>query len=410
MTPAALAWRTARRYRARTLLAVAGITVIGALNVDMLLLSRGLLVSLIQMINSVGFDVRVVGSEGLPTMRAAVPGAAKLAADIRRLPEVEEVALVRLDPATAIARDGSRRTVNLVGTTEPTARGAWTIVRGDNLTTGDDRPAKAGHYNRSVPLDVTRRLASVFNLNPGSRLDLVAELPGVRSALPPVACRVVGIADFSFEAADEYTIATTMAGFDRAHGDDARDEADVVLVASNPRAGADAAAAAIQRAHPGLRVFSNDQVIARFNRNRLAYFRQISLLLSLTTAVFAFLLVATLLTVSVNQRLGEMAALRALGISRRRVAAALLWESALLVAAGGLLALPAAALLASQLDRILRQMPGLPERLHFFAFEPRALVIHVALLCTTALAAAVYPIWIAARLPIAPTLRREVVS
>ena len=104
-----------------------------------------------------------------------------------------------------------------------------------------------------------------------------------------------------------------MEGFQFAHGGGARDEADVVLVASKPDAGPDRAAAAISRIRPDLRVYSNEQVIAQFNRNGFAYFKQISLVLSATTIVFSFLLVATLLTVSVNQRLGEVAALRALG-------------------------------------------------------------------------------------------------
>ena len=88
----------------------------------------------------------------------------------------------------------------------------------------------------------------------------------------------------------------------------------------------------------------------------------------------------------------------------------LLWESVLLVGTGGLLALPLGTVLALGLDRILRQMPGLPEPLHFFVFEPRALVIHVLLLAFTALAAAAYPVWLTARLPIAETLRREVIG
>ena len=105
-----------------------------------------------------------------------------------------------------------------------------------------------------------------------------------------------------------------------------------MLVASKPEVGSDAAVAAIARLRPDLHVYSNEEVIEQFNRNGFAYFRQISLVLSTTTAVFTFLLVATLLTVSVNQRLGEIAALRAIGISRQRVAGMLLWESALRVA------------------------------------------------------------------------------
>src|SRR5262249_43186803 len=45
MTSAWLAWRTTTRYRARTILATIGVAVIGALLFDMLLLSRGLVIS-----------------------------------------------------------------------------------------------------------------------------------------------------------------------------------------------------------------------------------------------------------------------------------------------------------------------------------------------------------------------------
>jgi putative ABC transport system permease protein len=204
--------------------------------------------------------------------------------------------------------------------------------------------------------------------------------------------------------------ATTLEAFKAAHGGVIRDQADMVLVAAAPSVTPEAAVMAIVSLRPDLRVFSNEQVIANFNRNNFAYFRQMSIVLSSTTAAFSFLLVATLLTVSVNQRLGEIAALRALGIRRRRIAATLVWEAALLVGAGGLLALPAGQLLAAVLDRILRRMPNLPEGLHFFVFEPKALVLHGSLLVATAAVAAIYPVWLVATLPIAETLRREVVS
>ena len=55
-------------------------------------------------------------------------------------------------------------------------------------------------------------------------------------------------------------------------------------------------------------------------------------------------------------------------------------------------------------------MPGIPADLHFFVFEPEALGVHVALLAVTAIVAALYPMRIVARLPIAATLRDEVIS
>jgi putative ABC transport system permease protein len=158
------------------------------------------------------------------------------------------------------------------------------------------------------------------------------------------------------------------------------------------------------------RARANEDLLGVLQENGFSYFRQISTVLTTVTLAFALLLITVLLTVSVNQRLGEIAALRALGFSRRRVVADVLSESALIVGAGGALSLPLGLLLAQGLDRILTSMPGLPADLHFFVFEPRALLTHVALLVVTAVAAALYPMRIVARLPIAATLRDEVIG
>ncbi|HMJ83625.1 MAG TPA: FtsX-like permease family protein [Vicinamibacterales bacterium] len=399
MTSFALAWRTAKRYRARTLLAIAGVAVIGALLFDMLLLSRGLLLSFADLLNSSGFDIRVMSSDA-PAARLPIADSARLADDIRRLPDVERVLLIRIEPATVRATSRPPQGISLIGSSD--AEQSWRIVKGSAL----DSPAAAAE---ACPVLVTRPLAAAFGLTPGDSLSINVRPPGVASALPAVTCRVFGIADFAFATNDELTAVTTMEAFRQAMGGGQAD-ADLVLVSSKPDAPPGRALRAIAGLRTDLRAYSNEDVVAQFNRNGFAYFRQISLVLSSLTMVFAFLLVATLLTVSINQRLGEIAALRALGIGRPRIASMLLWESALLVGGGGLLALPLGQLLALVLDRILRQMPGIPERMHFFVFEPRALAIHLALLTFTAVAAAVYPVWLTARLPIADTLRREVLG
>jgi putative ABC transport system permease protein len=405
MTAFELAWRTASRYRARAVLAVVGVAVIGALNFDMLLLSRGLLLSFADLINSTGFDIRVVGSAGLPLVRLPVDDASTLMAEIAGLPEVERAALVRTEPAVTALANQPALPLELIGTTDPAGAGTWTLVSGANLNGGANPESSS-----PPPIVVGQSLASRLRLKPGSKLRLRLRIAGAVSALPPADFHVAGIANFPFEAAGAYMVATTMTGFQFASGGGASDQADMVVAASAPEAGPDAAVAAIARLRPDLRVLTNDQVISTFNRNGFAYFRQISIVLSTTTAAFTFLLVATLLTVSVNQRLGEVAALRALGIARRKIAATLLWEAALLVGVGGVMALPLGALLAAVLDRILRRMPSLPDGLHFFVFEPRALALHAGLLAATAVVAALYPMWLAVKLPIAQTLRQEVVS
>ncbi|HEX7940965.1 MAG TPA: hypothetical protein VF488_04140, partial [Gemmatimonadaceae bacterium] len=82
----------------------------------------------------------------------------------------------------------------------------------------------------------------------------------------------------------------------------------------------------------------------------------------------------------------------------------------MLVGIGGLLALPLGMALSIWLDRILKAMPGIPTSMHFFVFETQALVTHAGLLAATALLASAYPMWLVARLPIATTLRNEVVG
>ena len=155
---------------------------------------------------------------------------------------------------------------------------------------------------------------------------------------------------------------------------------------------------------------TNEQIVARMQAQGFTYFRQISAVLSAITLLFGFLLITVLLTVSVNQRLAEIAALRALGFSRMRAAADVFVQGALLVGIGGVLAVPLGMALSIWLDRILKAMPGIPAAMHFFVFEPRTLVTHAALLLATTLLASAYPMWLVARLPIASTLRNEVVG
>ena len=402
MTAWGLAWRTIARSPARSVLAVAGVTVIGALLFNMLLLSRGLLVSFRDLLDTAGFDIRVIAAQGSMVHRLPIADATSLAESIARLPGVANVAMVRTDfgQVSTFAEPAAWTGIELIGMNDSTG-GGWTIVEGATLPRGSS--------TAEPPIVVNSALASQLHLEPGSRLRLRLSSGGSASALPTVTLRVVGIGGFAFEAAGDLNVATTLDGFAVAHGTPADRQAEMVLVASRPGA-AVATLAAIAQLRSDVRVLSNDQVLEQFNENAFSYFRQISTVLSSMTLAFAFLLIATLLTMSVNQRLGEVAALRALGFPRRRIATNLLWESALLVGVGGIAALPVGGLLAVILDRILRQMPGVPARLHFFVFEPRTVVVHAALLCVTGALAAVYPIWLATRLPIAATLRREILS
>lgn len=392
--------RSLIRQPGRSTLGILGIAAVGALLFDMLLLSRGLLVSFRDVLDSVGFDVRVMTTDGMPAGAAPIAQASLAVAQIGGLPEVGAAVAVRVSEGEATGKDHRRTRFALTGV-DAGARHPWRIVMGRDLRT----------TARGSPSDllVNQLLAAALGWSVGQTV-VVRAICDESVSAPPVTMTVVGLADFPFDSEGGRSAAALRTVFVDACGDRRRDEADMILVASKEGHGPDAAVAAIARARPDLRPATNEQMVARMQDTGFSYFRQISTVLSTITMVFGFLLITVLLTVSVNQRLAEIAGIRALGFSRARVARDVLWQSALLVGVGGILAVPLGFVLSLWLDRILKTMPGIPRAMHFFVFEPRALALHGALLVVTALLAAVYPVWLVTSLPIAATLRNEVAS
>jgi putative ABC transport system permease protein len=393
----AFAWRSLTRRPGRSALGVLGIAAAGALMFDMLLLSRGLLVSVREMLDAVGFDVRVMANDGLPQARTRLDHASDTARAIASLPDVAAVVPLRFGEAETVETRRPASVAIIAAGDAP--RRVWTIVSGRDLTPDDEGGA----------IVVNASLAARLGVAPGAVTQLRGRCAAGPSVQPPIEVRIAGIARFPFESADGLTAAAHLALVERLCGERA-DEADLLLVASREDVGPDAAVDAIRRVRPDLAVYSNDEVIERFERVGFSYFRQISAALAFVTLSFGIVLITVLLTVSVNQRLGEIAALRAIGFSRRRAAIDVLWEAALLVGMGGIAAIPLGFVMAFWLDAILRSLPGVPATLHFFVFEPRALWLHLALLAGVAIGASAYPMWLVARLPIAATLRREFVS
>jgi putative ABC transport system permease protein len=399
MNALSFAWRSLVRQPARATLGVLGIAAVGALLFDMLLLSQGLVVSMRDLLERSGWDIRVSAGE-LPGRGGRVSGATSVVEAVAALPSVRAALIVRIASAQIERRGGPPIAAAFEGVGGRSRRGGpisppWTVVRG--------RDARG---EREVVVDPA--IATAANLQIGGTITLRATCVSDREALPPATLQVVGIAEFPFAATDEDAIGGSLDALKAACGGNVGDEADLLLVTS--AAEPVETAAAIRAVVPHLHALTNDDVVGRLQQTGFTYFRQISAVLTTVTVSFAVLLITVLLTVSVNQRLGEIAALRALGFSRARVVADVLSESALIVGSGGLLSLPLGLLLASGLDRILKGMPGIPADLHFFVFEGTALAVHGGLLVATAIIAALYPMRIVSSLPIAATLRDEVIG
>ena len=398
----AFAWRSLVRQPARAALGILGVAAVGALLFDMLLLSDGLVTSMREMLERTGFDIRVTATGELPRGGRRIANASAVTAAFAELPEVDRALAIRFaEGRLAGARTDARQddddiSPDRVGLEAVSGDGPqpWTVLRGRDATA----------LNEVV---VNETLAAERGVRIGDRLPLRARCRSRSEVLPPTTVHVVGVTEFPL-VTDRHVVGSSMATLDAACGGNSADEADTVLVRS--AGDVDATVAALLRMRPDLRPMTNEQIVGRVRRTGFTYFQQISTVLTTVTLGFALLLITVLLTVSVNQRLGEIAALRALGFSRARVVADVLCESVLIVGLGGALSLPLGVALANGLDGILTSMPGIPSGMHFFVFEPRALAWHGGLLAVTAVTAALYPMRLVATLPIASTLRDEVVS
>ncbi|HXW96013.1 MAG TPA: FtsX-like permease family protein, partial [Gemmatimonadales bacterium] len=147
-------------------------------------------------------------------------------------------------------------------------------------------------------------------------------------------------------------------------------------------------------------------LVSRF-RERLVYFRQLSYILGSISLIITVLLVSVLMTITVNERLGEIATLRAIGISRRSIVRDVMAEGTILTLVGGVLGVLLGAATARYLDRILTSFPGLPAAISFFVPESQSLALAGAVLLATGILAGIYPALVAARAAIAETLRAE---
>ena len=399
MSPLAFALRGLIRQPARALLGIAGIAATGALLFDMLMLSQGLVVSMERLLAGVGFDVRVTATQATPLAGPPITDSAETVAALASLPGIAEVVPLRIGEAQV---DIGRRpdAVTFMGA-NATVRRPWTLLEGRDIEP---------HASADVPrLLVNRNLARRLALTPGSKLTLRGACTE-NSSVPPLEFQVDGIAEFPFDRASQLSAVANLRNFARACGDAAEDEADILMIASSPGTDPAAIVEAIGRTRPDLAAVTNDELVARFQQVEFSYFRQISFVLATITMFFGLLLITVLLSVSTNQRLGEIAALRALGFSRKRMVSDVLWRSTLLVGTGGLVALPLGLALSIWLDDLLKTMPGIPTNLRFFVFAPRSLLWYVALLAVTTTVAAIYPMRTVARLPIASTLRSEVIG
>lgn len=387
------ALRNLLRHPVRSGLALAGIAVTTAMLLDMVLLAGGIERSFERLLLGRGYQVRISPQGTLPfDSEATIPGAGQVAATIRADSAVESVA--PLLGAPVYARRGEELVTLFGYGVLPQAQAVYEVLEGEDLGPAD-----------SIGLLLSQPAASLLGAGMGDTLTLVSRLDP-QMAVAGSARRVVvrGLVRWLYDTRGQPSVGTLLPVLQDLAGLRAEDRVSglVVKVSGDPGSTVER----LRLALPRLTVNSIEDMLLQF-RDRLVYFRQLSYILGTISLGVTVLLISTLMTITINERMGEIATLRAIGVRRSRIIRGVMLEGAALTLGGGLLGTLLGLATARQLDHILTSFPGLPAAISFFVPEPRSLVVAALVLGLAGVLSGIYPAWLAARAPIAATLRTE---
>lgn len=391
-----LAWSSLRRHGTRTLLAILGVAVAAAMLLDMVMMSTGLRESFRELLLSRGFQVRLAPKGTLPfDTDATIEDVSGIVARLRTNPQIIVISPV-LGGTIHIPINGKVITSATLGV-DPTVQGDYGIVSGrdpiaPNAIAVNDDFLRATGARVGDTIDVASGYNPQLRTYSGSRRFVIS-----------------GRVKFLYGAANQLATAMRLSTLQEMGGAARANDASLFMLKIRDDSQVENVRAWIEREIPTVSALSIATALAQVDQ-RLSYFRQLALILGTVSLFVGFLLVTTLVTVSVNERIGEITVMRALGVSRAHVVQQIVLEGVAITLAGAIAGLNLGLITARYLNGILASFPGLPVAIDFFLFQPKAAWTALGLLSLSGIAAGVYPSFRAASLPIATTLREEAIA
>ena len=386
-----LAWSSLRRHSTRTLLAILGVAVAAAMLLDMVMMSTGLRESFRELLLSRGFQVRLAPKGTLPfDTDATIEDVSGIVARLRTNPQIIVISPV-LGGTIHIPIHGKVITSATLGV-DPTVQGDYGIVSGrdpiaPNAIAVNDEFLRATGARVGDTIDVASGYNPQLRTYSGSRRLVIS-----------------GRVKFLYGAANQLATAMRLSTLQEMGGTARANDASLFMVKVRDDSQVENVRAWIEREIPTVSALSIATALAQVDQ-RLSYFRQLALILGTVSLFVGFLLVTTLVTVSVNERIGEITVMRALGVSRAHVVQQIVLEGVAITLAGAIAGLGLGLITARYLNGILASFPGLPVAIDFFLFQPKAAWTALGLLSLSGIAAGVYPSFKAASLPIAAAPR-----
>lgn len=391
-----LAWASLRRHSTRTLLAILGVAVAAAMLLDMVMMSTGLRESFRELLLSRGFQLRIAPKGTLPLdTDATIENVAAITETLRR-----NAAIMTISPVlggTIHVPVGGRVVTSATLGVNPLVQGDYALLAGRDpiapnaIAVNDDFVRATG-----VRIGDTIEVATGYD-------------PQLRTYSGSRPLVVSGRVRFLYGAANQLATAMQISTLQEMGGPGRAGAASLFMLKVRNDAEVENTRQWIERELPAVSAISIATALAQVDQ-RLSYFRQLALILGTVSLFVGFLLVTTLVTVSVNERIGEITVMRALGVSRAHVVQQIVLEGIAITLGGAVAGLGLGLVTARYLNGILSNFPGLPVAIDFFLFQPKAVWTALGLLALSGIAAGVYPSYRAASLPIASTLREEAIA
>jgi putative ABC transport system permease protein len=391
-----LARASLTRHRSRTLLAVLGVAIAAAMLLDMVMLSSGMRESFRQLLMSRGFEIRLSPKGTLPfDTDASIPGVAAVTAILADNPDIETISPVM--GASIHIPVGDRTVASATLGIDPLVQGDYELLAGEDVVSPDAIVA-----NDELLRQIGATIGDTLNVATGYDAQ-TRSYTGQRKLV------LTGRASFIYGATEQPASAMRRETLETMLEPERRDRASLFMLRLRKGADIEQVRSWIAAELPNVTAISIATAIAQVDQ-RLSYFRQLAFILGAVSLFVGFLLVTTLVTVSVNERAGEIAVMRAIGVSRVHVVQQIVLEGIAISFAGAVLGLALGVVTARYLNTILSAFPGLPMAIDFFLFQPRAAWSALGLLVASGIGAGIYPAWRAASLPIAESLRREAIA
>ena len=391
-----LAWASLRRHGTRTLLAILGVAVATAMLLDMVMMSTGLRESFRELLLSRGFQLRLSPKGTLPfDTDATIENVSSIVARLKMNPEIVTISPVL--GGTIHVPVGSRIVTSAVLGVSPRVQGDYRNVAGADPM-GPNSIAVNDQFMRVTGARIGDTIDVATGYNPQLRT-----YAGSRRLV------ISGSVEFLYGAANQLATAMQIGTLQEMSGRARADDASLFMIKVRSDSSVEQVRAWIESEIPEVSAQSIASALAQVDQ-RLSYFRQLAFMLGTVSLVVGFLLVTTLVTVSVNERIGEITVMRALGVSRAHVVQQIVLEGVAITLSGAVLGLGLGLITARYLNGILASFPGLPMAIDFFLFQPKAAWTALGLLTISGIAAGVYPSYRAASLPIATTLREEAIA